>query len=136
MRDLPVPDGPTSMSEWRTSDISYVWMTLSTHVSSGCRLSSGMRFASEASTTGCFIEAALRPGKRSSISERKSGTSSATNLERFMSRSVRISSICSGREVVALALAGGAQHGEDVAQAEVVVRPAWRAAPRTAGRAR
>ena len=32
MRDLPTPDGPTSMSEWRTSAISYTWMTLSTHV--------------------------------------------------------------------------------------------------------
>ena len=94
-RVLPVPDGPTSMSEWRTSDISYVWMILSTHVSIGCRLSSGRRFSSDASTALCFIGAALRPGKRSSMSERKSGTSSATNLDRFMSRSVRMRSMCS-----------------------------------------
>ena len=121
-RDLPTPDGPTSMSEWRTSDISYSWITLARHAVERCRLSSGSlrERPPRAPCAPCF--SALRPGKRSSISERKSGTSSATNLERFMSRSVRISSSASRVERVALRRARGAQHGEDVAQAEVVVR--------------
>ena len=43
-----------------------------------------------ASTSGKVALSALVPGKMSSMSERKSGTSSATNLDMFMSRRVRM----------------------------------------------
>ena len=66
---------------------------------------------------------ALMPGKMSAMSDRKSGTSSATNLDMFMSRSVRIAR--KGFRFFRVGALGGAhraEHGEDVAQTEIVVR--------------
>ena len=96
MRVLPVPDGPTTMSEWRTSAISYTCTILARQSAWRCRSSAAMDLSIAVSIVACDARAALTPGKRSSMSERKSGTSSATNLERFMSRSVRISRLASG----------------------------------------
>eukprot|EP00965_Chrysotila_dentata_P080231 2647277-Pleurochrysis_carterae.AAC.1 len=56
-----------------------------------CSPLSAMAFASALLTALCFARGAVSCGNRSSMSERKSGTSSATYLDRFMSRSVRIS---------------------------------------------
>ena len=47
-------------------------------------------FSRAAEMSGKNERSALRPGNRSSMSDRNSGTSSATNLLMFMSRSVRI----------------------------------------------
>jgi hypothetical protein len=53
-------------------------------------------FSRAATTLGKCERSALVPGNRSSSRARKSGTSSATNLLMFMSRSVRIISTASG----------------------------------------
>lgn len=47
-------------------------------------------FSSAADTSGNWALSAFCEGKRSSMRLMKSGTSSATNLDMFMSRSVRI----------------------------------------------
>ena len=51
IRDLPTPDGPTSISEWRTSAISYTWITFDVHDGWGWRLSSGNTLANDASSS-------------------------------------------------------------------------------------
>ena len=72
--------------------VSYSWMTLPIHVLWSCSPASEVFFSIAACTSGNVAFGGSRPGKRSPMSERNSGTSSATYLDRFMSRSVRISS--------------------------------------------
>mmetsp|Transcript_18328 Transcript_18328/g.62278 ORF Transcript_18328/g.62278 Transcript_18328/m.62278 type:complete len:245 (+) Transcript_18328:5188-5922(+) len=87
---LPAPVGPTSMMPWRTRYVSYSCTHLESHVGCSCRPASRATAFIASSTSGKTALSALRPGNRSSIRDRKSGTSSATNLDMFMSRRVRI----------------------------------------------
>mmetsp|Transcript_17846 Transcript_17846/g.51940 ORF Transcript_17846/g.51940 Transcript_17846/m.51940 type:complete len:256 (-) Transcript_17846:49-816(-) len=96
MRVLPTPDGPTDMTEWRTSAISYTWTIFRIQLSCFCRPDVVTTPAMAASTSLCCCFSACMPGKRSSSVDMKSGTSSATNLERFISRRERMRSSSSG----------------------------------------
>ena len=60
--DLPTPDGPTIMSECRTSAISCTWMILSNQEGCGSRSYWGMVSESAFSTTACFAFSAAMPG--------------------------------------------------------------------------
>ena len=71
-------------------------MILLTHVSCSTSLFSATLTLMAAMTAGySFLVGFVHLGKRSASMERKSGTSCATNLERFMSRSVRYTRISS-----------------------------------------
>mmetsp|Transcript_9300 Transcript_9300/g.39101 ORF Transcript_9300/g.39101 Transcript_9300/m.39101 type:complete len:245 (+) Transcript_9300:7149-7883(+) len=87
---FPEPVGPTSMIPWRTWYVSYSCTHLASQVGCSCRPLAVATLAIAASTSGNVALSAFVPGKMSSMSDRNSGTSSATNLDMFMSRSVRI----------------------------------------------
>lgn len=90
MVDLPDPVGPTSMMPWRTWYVSYSCTHLDSHEGCACSPRSFTCLATAASTSSKVALSAFTPGNRSSMRDRKRGTSSATNLDMFMSRSVRI----------------------------------------------
>ena len=94
--DLPLPAVPVSMMPWRTRQVSCSWMTLLTQL--GCMMSllSVMLARMAASMLGYSrLGGGASAGKRSASMLRKRGTSCATSLERFMSRSVRYRSVSS-----------------------------------------
>mmetsp|Transcript_25628 Transcript_25628/g.73725 ORF Transcript_25628/g.73725 Transcript_25628/m.73725 type:complete len:248 (+) Transcript_25628:1979-2722(+) len=93
---LPQSVGPTSMKPCRTRDVSYNWMTFSIHVSQSislCSLSNAREPSSMFLYT--FFGGSVTLGKMSFNNAKNSGTSSATNLDRFMSRTVRMNNISS-----------------------------------------
>mmetsp|Transcript_29254 Transcript_29254/g.72343 ORF Transcript_29254/g.72343 Transcript_29254/m.72343 type:complete len:245 (+) Transcript_29254:3147-3881(+) len=87
---LPAPVGPTSMMPWRTWYVSYSCTHLDSQLGCSCSPLEVTTLAIAASTSGNTALSALMPGKMSSMREINSGTSSATNLDMFMSRSVRM----------------------------------------------
>ena len=96
--DLPPPVFPTTMVVCRVSMVSYSWITLST-CCEGPVITLYPFSARSPSTTsfmrGYRTRGQSRPGNRSEIKPRNSGTSSKTNFGRFMSRSARIRTISS-----------------------------------------
>ncbi len=90
MAVLPAPVGPTSMIPCRTWYVSYSCTHLLSQVGCSCRPLAVATAAIAASTSGNVALSAFVPGKMSSMRDRNSVTSSATNLDMFMSRSVRI----------------------------------------------
>mmetsp|Transcript_30427 Transcript_30427/g.76191 ORF Transcript_30427/g.76191 Transcript_30427/m.76191 type:complete len:251 (+) Transcript_30427:6930-7682(+) len=98
--DFPPPVLPTTMVVCLVIIVSYSWITLST-----CSDEPVMTWypfsAKSASTTslslGYLTRGHSRPGKRSLMRPMNRGTSSKTNLGRFMSRRARMSTSCSLR---------------------------------------
>mmetsp|Transcript_14309 Transcript_14309/g.34772 ORF Transcript_14309/g.34772 Transcript_14309/m.34772 type:complete len:245 (-) Transcript_14309:214-948(-) len=90
MAVFPDPVGPTSMIPCLTWYVSYSWTHLASHCGWSWRPLAVATLAMAASMSGKTALSALMPGKISSMRERKSGTSSATNLDMFMSRRVRM----------------------------------------------
>mmetsp|Transcript_21875 Transcript_21875/g.74195 ORF Transcript_21875/g.74195 Transcript_21875/m.74195 type:complete len:249 (-) Transcript_21875:138-884(-) len=92
--DLPLPGGPTSMMPWRTSVVSCSCKSFKRQVAwSTAFLCAKLAVTAVSNDLSPAPPAgALMPGKRSSRSVRKRATSCATNLERFMDRSVLSSS--------------------------------------------
>jgi hypothetical protein len=96
MRDLPPPAGPVSMMPWRTRHVSCSCTTLATHAGWNTSLLSATTARIADSMDGYSrLGGGAHAGNRSASMHRNSGTSCATSLDRFMSRSVRYSSISS-----------------------------------------
>ena len=87
---FPAPAGPTSMIPCLTKLVSYSWMHLLSQGPCFCKPFLSATSHRALWTSGNSALGALRPMKRSSKRERKRGTSSATNLDMFMSLSVLI----------------------------------------------
>ena len=90
MAVFPAPVGPTSMIPCLTWYVSYSCTHFASQLGCSCRpfLVATSRIA--ASTSGNTALSASMPGKMSPMRDLNRGTSSATNLDMFMSRSVRI----------------------------------------------
>ena len=92
MAVFPAPDGPTSMTPWRTAAVSYSCMALSSQGPCGWRPRSATTARRAADTSATGTRGAARPGNRSAKRSAKRGPSSAASLAVFMSRRVRMTS--------------------------------------------
>jgi len=92
MRVLPDPGGPTIMMPCRTKVVSYSCTTLMDHDGCITRFSPSTTVVNALFSSVCSMPAGMpSAGKRSDSKDKNSGTSCATSLDRFMSRSVLIS---------------------------------------------
>lgn len=92
---LPAPDGPMMHRPWRTRYCSYICTTLRFQPSELMMPSSATISVIAVCSSGYSSLSTVMPGKRSCTSDKNSGWSSSTSLDRFMSRSTRMSTITS-----------------------------------------
>ena len=90
IQDFPPPEGPTSMIPCLTFVVSYNCFTFKIQSSWWTRPYFSTTVLSMASSLGYSpLGGGLIPGNKSANNDKKSGTSWATSLERFISRTVR-----------------------------------------------